>query len=40
MALDHTPRPSSVLIEDCSLDIDSKAVKRRRNEKEMMRTLR
>ena len=40
MALDQIPRPSTVLIEDWSLDIDSKAVKRRRKEKEMLRTLR
>ena len=39
MAFDQTPRPPTTLMEDCSLDMDSKATKRRRKEKEMTRTF-
>ena len=35
MAFDQTPKPSTGLIEDCNLDMDSNATKRRRKANEM-----
>ena len=37
--LDHKPRLSTVLIEDCSFDIDSNATKRSRKDVETRRTF-